>query len=112
MGRSAYFLLDMILMLGEDSPRCLPERTVHDGNARPEPAHRLTTDESQQVEQHRNRRRIDGARVKRRADELAKLTSEIPSAAESANKGLLSEDLNDRLIQIERLPKQPRRQLF
>ena len=64
-------------MLGEDSPRYLPETTVHDGNARPEPAHRLTTDESQQVEQHGNRRRIDGVQVKRHADEPAKLTSEI-----------------------------------
>jgi hypothetical protein len=66
---SAYFLLDMILMLGEDSPRYLPERTVHDGNARPEPAHGLTTDESRQVEQHRNRRGIDGAQVNRHADD-------------------------------------------
>jgi hypothetical protein len=102
----------MILMLGEDSPRYLPERTVHNGNARPEPAHRLTTDESQQVEQHRNRQRIDGAKVRRHADELAKSASEIPSAVEQANRDVLSNDLNDRLKQIAKLFKQLRRQLF
>jgi hypothetical protein len=102
----------MILMLGEDSPGYLPERTVHNGNARPEPAHRLTTDESQQVEQPRNRRRIHGAQVKRHAGELAKSTSEIPPAVEQANRGVLSDDLNDRLKQIAKLLKQFRRQLF
>jgi hypothetical protein len=50
--------------------------------------------------------------VKRHADELAKLTSEFPSAVERVNKGVLSDDLNDRLKQIEKLPKQLRRQLF
>ena len=106
---SASFLLDMIPMLGEDRLGYLPERTVHDGNVRPEPARRVTADESQQVEQHRNRRRIDGAQAERHGDELAKSTSEIPSAVEQANKGVLCDDLNDRLKQIENLLKQLRR---
>jgi hypothetical protein len=102
----------MIPMLGPDNLGHLPERTVHGGDAPPDPVRRVTADESQQVEEHRNRRRIDGAQVKRHADELAKLTSEIPSAVEQANKGVLCDDLNDRLKQIEKLPKQLRRQLF
>lgn len=50
--------------------------------------------------------------MKRHADELAKSTSEIPSAVEQANRGVLSNDLNDRLKQIAKLLKQLRRQLF
>lgn len=56
-------------------------------------------------------RRIDPARVRNRADELAKLASGIPSDIDQVGKGLLPKDLNDKLKRIEKLSKQLRREL-
>jgi hypothetical protein len=56
-------------------------------------------------------RRIDPARVRNRADELAKLASGIPSDIDQVGKGLLPKDLNDKLKRIEKLSKQLRQEL-
>jgi hypothetical protein len=57
-------------------------------------------------------RRIDPARVRSQADELAKLASGIPSDIDQLGKGLLPKDLNDKLKKIEKLSKQLRQQLI
>lgn len=109
---SASFLLDMILIPEQDSPRFPRERTIHNGTPRREPEHSLPTDESEQVEHHESLRQIDAVQVKARANELATLAGEVPSAVEQANKRVLSKDLNDRLKQIKMLSTRLCRQLF
>jgi hypothetical protein len=56
--------------------------------------------------------RIDPARVRNQADELAKLASGIPSDIDQVGKGLLPKDLNDKLKKIEKLSKQLRQELI
>ena len=109
---SASLLLDMILIPEQDRPSCPRETTIHNGNPRREPEHRLPTDEPEQVEHHENLRQIDTVQVKPQANELGKLAGEIPSAVEQANKGVSSKDLKDRLKQIEMLSKRLCRQVF
>jgi len=89
-----------------------PIATNPNGTPRVEVAHKSPIDESEQVQAHPKRRQIDPAQVKREADELAKLSSEMPPAVEQAGKGVISKDLNDRLKRIEKLSKQLRRELF
>lgn len=69
-------------------------------------------DEPEPVQPRAAQRRIDTARIKHDAVELAKLAGEIPPAVEQANKGVLSKDLSDRLKRIEKLSKQLRRELY
>jgi hypothetical protein len=109
---SASLLLDMILIPEQDSPSCPRETTIHNGNPRREPEHRLPSDVPEQLEHHERLRPIDAVQVKRQANELARLAGEIPSAVEQANKGVLSKDLNDRLKQIKMLSERLCRQLF
>lgn len=109
---SASLLLDMILIPEQDRPSCPRETTIHNGNPRREPEHRLPTDEPEQVEHHENLRQIDTVQVKPQANELGKLAGEIPCAVEQANKGVPSKDLKDRLKQIEMLSKRLCRQVF
>ena len=109
---SASLLLDMILIPEQDSPSCHRETTIHNGNPRREPEHRLPTDVPEQLEHHENLRQIDAVKVKRQANELARLVGESPSTVEEANKGALSKDLNDRLKRIEMLSKRLCRHLF
>ena len=96
----------------QDRPSSPRETTIHNGNPRREPEHRLPTDEPEQVEHHENLRQIDRVQVKPQANELGKLAGEIPCAVEQANKGVPSKDLKDRLKQIETLSKRLCRQVF
>ena len=102
----------MILIPEQDSPSCHRETTIHNGNPRREPEHRLPTDVPEQPEHHENLRQIDAVKVKRQANELARLAGETPSAFEQANKGVLSKDLNDQLKHIKMLSKRLCRRLF
>ncbi len=56
-------------------------------------------------------RRIDAARVKNQADELARIASGIPADVDQVGKGLLPKELNDKLRRIEKLSKQLRQAL-
>ncbi len=47
----------------------------------------------------------DPAELKRDADELARLAESVPADVESAAKGLLPKDLNEKLKRIEKLAK-------
>jgi len=57
------------------------------------------------------RSRIDPAKLKRDADELASLAQTIPPGIEQTTKGVLPKDLVDRLKRIEKLAKQLRSQI-
>jgi hypothetical protein len=73
--------------------------------------HQLPNDQAQPEKPSPLRRKIDTQQIKRDADELAKLTEEVPPDVERAGKGVLSKDLNERLKRIEKLAKQLRREL-
>jgi hypothetical protein len=103
---SVSLLFGMILAAGQ-YPVLYPN-----GNPRPQTDQRLPIDEPQQVPDRKNQPSIDMVRVKRDADELAKLAGEIPASVEQANKGVVSKDLSDRLKRIEKLSKQLRRELY
>jgi hypothetical protein len=98
-----------LLFLGLQ-PQQFPPPT---SNAGPHPAveRRLPIDQPEVVTPRSKSRRIDMAQLKRDANELAKLASDIPSLVEQANKGLLPKDLNQRLKRIEKLSKQLRQEL-
>jgi len=53
--------------------------------------------------------KIDAAKVKEQASQLAKLADSIPPDVEKATKGQLPQDLAARLKQIEKLAKELRR---
>ena len=72
--------------------------------------HRFPIDDPQQA-QKPTKPKIDAAQVKRDADELAKLAGEIPAAVDKANRGVIPQDLSNRLKRIEKLAKQLRREL-
>jgi hypothetical protein len=55
--------------------------------------------------------RVDLAKLKRDADELAKLAQTIPPSVVQTTKGVLPKDLSDRLKKIEKLAKQLRSQI-
>jgi hypothetical protein len=55
--------------------------------------------------------RINAARAKEEASELAKLVQTIPPDVDKATKGQLPQDLAARLKQIEKLAKQLRRDI-
>jgi hypothetical protein len=57
------------------------------------------------------RARIDPAKMKHDADELAAIAQSVPSAIDAANKGVLEKDLNEKLKRIEKLAKGLRTQL-
>ncbi len=57
------------------------------------------------------KRHLDVARLKREAEELAKLAQGIPTEVDELKSGRLSRDLNERLKAIEKLSKQLRREL-
>ncbi len=74
--------------------------------------HRLPADEPEQVQAPAQRRTIDAAQVKCKAEELAKLAESIPVKTQLAGKGVVPKDLNQQLKRIEKLSKQLRRELF
>ena len=55
--------------------------------------------------------RVDPAKLKSEADELAKRAQSIPAAIAQVTKGLLPSDLAQQLKEIEKLAKQLRRQI-
>jgi len=55
--------------------------------------------------------RVDPAKLKSEADELAKRAQSIPGAIEHVTKGQLPSDLAQQLKEIEKLAKQLRRQI-
>jgi len=55
--------------------------------------------------------RINAAKAKEEATELAKLAQSIPPDVDKATKGQLAQDLLPRLKQIEKLSKQLRREI-
>jgi len=108
---SAALLFAMLQLPGQNPP-WTPSPGPSPTQTQPaEPAHRFPIDDQQQASKS-EKPKIDVVQVKRDADELAKLAEEIPSAVETANKGIISKDLNDRLKRIEKLSKQLRRELF
>jgi hypothetical protein len=54
------------------------------------------------------RQSVDQARLRQDADELASLAKSIPPAIDQTTKGLLPEDLDQKLKRIEKLAKQLR----
>jgi hypothetical protein len=77
----------------------------------PEVEHRLPIDEPKQVTRGTPRHPIDAARVKRNADELAKLAQGIPAKVDLVAKGQLPKDLQEQLKHIEKLSKELRREV-
>jgi hypothetical protein len=57
------------------------------------------------------RQRIDPAKLKRDADELASLAQTIPPSIDQTTKGVLPKDLAGNLKKIEKLAKQLRQQI-
>ena len=57
------------------------------------------------------RRRVDPARMKQEAEELAKLAQQVPSEVDGANAGRLPKDLSEQLKKIEKLSKNLRHEL-
>jgi hypothetical protein len=57
------------------------------------------------------RPRIDPAKLKRDADELASLAQTIPPGIDQTTKGVLPKDLAERLKKIEKLAKHLREQI-
>ena len=55
--------------------------------------------------------RIDPVKLKHDADELATLAQTIPSSVEQINKGVMQQDLPERLKKIEKLAKRLRSQI-
>ncbi len=103
-------LLGLMLMWVCLQPQQFPPLTT---NPSPHPPveRRSPIDQPQVVTPRSKQPRVDGARLMREAEELAKLSDEIPSLVEQANKGVLSKDLTERLKRIEKLSKQLRRDL-
>jgi hypothetical protein len=58
------------------------------------------------------RKRVDPARLRGEADELAKLSAAIPSQIEQLNHGQVSKDLGEQLKHIEKLAKQLRSEIM
>ncbi len=55
--------------------------------------------------------RVDPAKLKRDADELATLASSVPSAVNQTTMGVLPKELDQKLKRIEKLAKQLRSQI-
>ena len=102
-------LLGLALLLLGLQPQQLPPLTTNASPRLPE-EHSLPIDRPAVVAAS-SHARIDVTRLARDANELAKLSSDIPSLIEQANNGLLPKDLNARLKRIEKLSKQIRREL-
>jgi len=102
-------MLGLALLAGQYPP--LTPNT-NGGLSRPEPEHKLPMDQPDQAQQQKRHPQVDAAQLKREADELAKLSGEIPPAVEQASKGVIAKDLNERLKRIEKLAKQLRRELY
>ena len=107
---SLCLLLALFQQIPGENPPWTPNPTAV-GPPPAEPAHRFPVDQPQQAPPRKNQP-IDMVRVKHDADELAKLASQLPSAVEQAEKGVVSKDLSDRLKRIEKLSKQLRRELY
>ncbi len=90
--------------------------TLLDGGQRPQPP-------IYRQEQRQNRRldsnqplpalrpQVDLAKVKREAEEIAKLAQSVPAQIEQAEHGAIPRDLGPRLKQIEKLSKKLRTEL-
>jgi len=105
----AAMLVGAVLLSGQyppisaSNPNGFPTRTRVGRNS--------PTDQPQEEKPQPVRRKIDTEQIKRDADELAKLTEEVPPDVERAGKGVISKDLTERLKRIEKLAKQLRREL-
>ena len=110
--RSGSFLMGITLAVGIRVAVAQYPVLYPNGNPRPQTDQRFPVDEPQQVPDRKSQPSIDMVRVKRDADELAKLAGEIPASVEQANRGAVSKDLSDRLKRIEKLSKQLRRELY
>jgi hypothetical protein len=102
-------LLGMAALLASAQPQQFPPLTTNP-SPHPQQERRLPIDQPEVVTP-RSKHPIDSARLMRDANELARLGNEIPSLVQQANKGLLSEDLKERLKRIEKLWKQLRGEL-
>ena len=58
-----------------------------------------------------NTPRLDSAKLKQQADELALLSAEVPSDIATVSRGQIPKDLGDKLKRIEKLAKNLRNQL-
>jgi hypothetical protein len=105
---TSWFLLGLLL-----APNQYPNLTPNTPTVSrpPEVEHRLPIDEPTQVTAGTPRHHIDAARVKRNADELAKLAQGIPAKVDLVSKGQLPKDLQEQLKRIEKLSKELRREV-
>lgn len=86
-----------------------PQRSSHRGFRRSAAEQRTTDTDAAPL---LSRRPVDAAKVRREAEELAKLAQSIQAGVEMAEKGVLSKDLGDNLKKIQKLSKRLRSELF
>lgn len=103
-------LLLALMFLGGQHP--LPPATIPAPFPAPEPPHPgLPIDQPPVVVHGGHRHPPDLAKMKKQAEELAKLAQSIPPDIDKVSKGQLSKDLPSRLKRIDKLSKQLRREL-